>query len=78
MKTFPLPLVATGIAGLLALPFSVAGALLLGLTAGLGAIIWADYTARYRGLPLPRRQLRRFKVVFRAPPLCTEPNRLAA
>ena len=81
MKTISLPVLAATAAALVALPFSFAAASLLGLTAALGAIIRADYSHRYRGLRLPRRPIgasRFATITFRAPPLCTEQNRLAA
>lgn len=81
MKTVSLPVLLATAAALIALPFSFAAAGMLALTAALGAIIRADYSHRYRGLPLPRRALgasRFATITFRAPPLCTEPNRLAA
>jgi hypothetical protein len=81
MKTVSLPVLVATAAALAALPFNFAAASLLALTAALGAIIRADYSHRYRGLPLPRRpkgESRFATVTFRAPPLGTEQNRLAA
>lgn len=79
MKSFPFPVVLAASATLIALPFSFTAAALLALTTGLGAVICADYSHRYRGLRVPRRRPAK-RVVFRAPPLlvAVEPNRLAA
>jgi hypothetical protein len=54
MKTFPLPALVAAVAALIAIPFSLAAACLLFVTAGLGFIIHADYTLRYRRIRLPR------------------------
>ena len=81
MKAFPLPVLAAAAAAVIALPFSAQAAGFLALTTALGAIISADYSHRYRGLRLPRETpaaARSPRVLFRAPPLCCEPNRLAA
>ncbi len=55
MKSFPLPASVAAFTALIALPFSVAAAGTLFLTAALGGIIHADYVQRCRGLRLPRR-----------------------
>lgn len=77
MKSFPLPVPVTVLAAAASLPFSGAAAGMLMLTAALGAIISVDYSRRYRGLAVPRRP-RQPQVTFRPPPLCCEPNQLAA
>lgn len=81
MNSFPLPLRIAAVAALVASPVNLAAAGTFGLTAALGAIIVADYSQRYRGLRVPRRQVAPAvapRAVFRAPPLRCEPNRLAA
>lgn len=77
MKSFPLPPVLAAAAALVALPFNADAAGFLLLTAGLAAVISVDYSHRYRGLQLPKRA-RAPRMVFRAPPLQLEANRLAA
>ncbi len=54
MKTLPLPALAAAVAALAALPFSLAAAGTLFVTAGLGAVIHADYVQRCRRVRLPR------------------------
>jgi hypothetical protein len=54
MKTFPLPAVLAALTAVLAAPFSLAAAVTLFVSAGLGFIIHADYTLRYRRIRLPR------------------------
>lgn len=54
MKSFPLPAILAALAAFAALPFSFAAAGMLFLTAGLGFIIHADYTLRYRRVRLPK------------------------
>ncbi len=54
MKTLPLPALAAAVAALAALPFSLAAAGTLFVTAGLGAVIHADYVQRRRLVRLPR------------------------
>ncbi|MEO5960578.1 MAG: hypothetical protein ABIR80_15805 [Opitutaceae bacterium] len=81
MKPFlPLPVFLAAAAALGALPFNFAAAGLLALTAAMGAVISADYSHRYRGLRLPRRQVavRVTRTPFKAPALRTHTNRLAA
>ena len=74
MNPLPAPVVAAALAGVVALPFSLAAASTLLFTAGLGAIIHADYPQRRCRVRLPRLAARR---VTRAP-LRREPNQLAA
>lgn len=57
MKTFPVPALLAALAALIAVPFSLAAAGILFLTAGLGLIIHADYTLRYRRIRLPRHRI---------------------
>ena len=79
MKTFPLPALVAAVAALIALPFSLAAAGTLFLTAWLGLIIHADYTLRRRPAPLPRYRWRTADAHFpRQTTAATEPNRLAA
>lgn len=78
MKTFPVPAIIAATAALAAVPFSLAAAGTLFLTAGLGFIIHADYGLRHRRVRLPR-----LVVVARRPgltkmPFRKEPNCLAA
>ena len=54
MKTFPIPAVIALAAAFAAVPFCPPGAVMLFVTAGLGFIIHADYTLRYRRIRLPR------------------------
>jgi hypothetical protein len=54
MKTFPAPAIIAALAAVAALPFSVAAAGTLLLTAALGFIIHADYVLRQRRVRLPR------------------------
>ena len=54
MKTFPAPAIVAAFAAVAALPFSVAAAGTLILTAALGFIIHADYVLRQRQVRLPR------------------------
>jgi hypothetical protein len=77
MKSFPLPALVSALAAFVALPFSVAAAGTLLLTAGLGFIIHADYALRYRRIRLPRRTTARRTCPSRSP-LCCEPHQLAA
>lgn len=83
MKPFPHLILLTLAAAVFAWPLSTAAAGLLLFTAAFGAIISIDYSQRYRGLRLPLRAVApqaasKPRVCFRAPPLCVEPNRLAA
>jgi hypothetical protein len=78
MNSLPLPAFVAAFAAALALPFSAAAAGTLLFTAGLGAIMHADYPLRRRRVRLPRRAI---VVPAAAAPcslLCCEPNRLAA
>ena len=58
MKTFPAPALVAAFAAVIALPFSVAAAGTLLLTAALGFIIHEDYVQRHRRLRLPRLSLK--------------------
>jgi hypothetical protein len=81
MKTsLPLPVSLAAAAAVATLPFSFPAAGLLALTAAMGAIISADYPQRYRGPRLPRLPVvvRVTRSPFKAPPLRTQSNRLAA
>jgi hypothetical protein len=77
MKTFPLPALISALAAGVALPFDLAAAGTLLLTAGLGFIIHADYALRCRRLRLPRLAASRRPARFR-PVLGREPHQLAA
>lgn len=77
MKSYPLPALVAALAAVIALPFSAAAAGTLLLTAGLGAIIHADYALRCRRVRLPRLAAVRDGATTR-PPMRCEPNRLAA
>lgn len=57
MKTFPLPAIAAALAAFVTAPFCFIGAVMLFLAAGLGFVVHADYSLRYRRIPLPRRTL---------------------
>lgn len=57
MKTFPLPAIVAALAAFATAPFCFIGAVMLFLTAGLGFVIHADYSLRYRRINLPRRTL---------------------
>jgi hypothetical protein len=83
MKPFPQLVLFVTAAGGYALPISAAASGTLLFVAGVAAIITIDYGQRYRGLPMPRKAVKpaaaaKPRVVFRAPPLRVEPNRLAA
>ena len=54
MNSFPRPAIVAAIAAAIALPFSIAAAGTLALTAALGVIIHADYALRYNRVRLPR------------------------
>lgn len=54
MNSFPRPAIVAAFAAVIALPFSVAAAGTLLLTAALGSIIHADYVLRYKRVQLPR------------------------
>jgi hypothetical protein len=77
MNSLPLPAIAAALAAALALPFSAAAAGTLLFTAGLGAILHADYPLRQRRVRLPR-HAGGVPVVVSRSPLCCERNRLAA
>lgn len=75
MKSILLPFLGvTAFAGVMSLPVSLGAAVMLVLTAGMGAIILQDYSCRPR-LALRGRRLQA-KAVF--PSLMREANRLAA
>lgn len=76
MKSLPLPAVVAALAALVTLPFHTAAGATLFLTAGLGAIIHADYVLRHRRLQWAR-LTERLIAASRAS-LPREPNRLAA
>lgn len=78
MKTFPVPALVAAAAALATLPFSLAAAGTLFLTAGLGVIIHADYVLRHRRTPLPRYQWREADAQIHAFAVQTEQHRLAA
>jgi hypothetical protein len=75
MKTFPIPAIIALVAALIAVPFSLAAAVMLFVTAGLGFIIHADYTLRYRRIRLPRRAT---SMAATIETFCCEERRLAA
>ena len=54
MYSFPAPAIVAALAAAVALPFSLATAGMLALTAGLGVIIHADYVLRCKRVRLPR------------------------
>ncbi len=76
MNSLPLPALAAAVAAIIALPFSVAAAGTLFLTAGLGAVIHADYVLRCRRVRLPKLAVAR--PVGTRPPMGCEPHQLAA
>jgi hypothetical protein len=77
MNSLPLPALAAALAALVAAPFSAAAAGTLFLTAGLGAIVHADYVQRHQRVRLPKvAQVRHNSNTRR--PFRTEPNQLAA
>lgn len=83
IKPFPHLFLFTAAAAAYALPVDPVAAGTLLFVAGLVAIIGLDYAQRYRGLRLPHRTTtptlrRKARVAFHAPPLPSEPNRLAA
>jgi hypothetical protein len=77
MNAFPLPVRIAALAALVALPFNGEASATLLICTGLAAIASIDYPRRYRGLCVPRRP-RTAAAVFRAPPIATERDRLAA
>ena len=54
MNSFPRPAIVAALAAVIALPFSIAAAGTLLLTAALGCIIHADYVQRHQRVRLPR------------------------
>src|SRR5688572_25832678 len=54
MNSFPAPAIVAALAAVITLPFSVAAAGTLFLTASLGVIIHADYVQRHKRVRLPR------------------------
>ncbi len=76
MNSLPLPSLAAALAAALALPFSAAAAGTLLFTAGLGAVIHADYVQRCRRVRLPK--LAAARGATTRSPLCCEPHQLAA
>ena len=77
MRSLPLPAFAAALAAFVALPFSGTAASTLLLTAGLGAILHADYPLRCRRIPLPR-LVEALPAAKSRSALCCELNRLAA
>lgn len=77
MKSFPLPALAAALAAFVAVPFSLAVAGTLLLTAGLGCIIHADYALRHQRVRLPRLAQGRSNSNTRRP-FRSETNQLAA
>jgi hypothetical protein len=67
MNSFPPPAIIAAFAAVIALPFSVAAAGTLLLTASLGFIIHADYVQRQRRVRLPR--------LSTQPQTCNAPSR---
>lgn len=57
MNSLPPPAIVAAITAVIALPFSLAAAGTLLITAGLGFIIHADYVQRCRRVRLPRLSL---------------------
>ena len=55
MNSFPAPALISAVAALIALPFSLAAAGTLLLTASLGCMIHTDYHQRRQRIRLPRR-----------------------
>ena len=55
MYSFPPPAIVAALAAAVTLPFSLAAAGTLFLTAGLGCILHADYAVRHNRIRLPRR-----------------------
>jgi hypothetical protein len=77
MNSLPLPAIAAAATAVVALPFSVAAAGTLLLTAGLGAVIHVDYVQRQRRIRLPR--LNTTQPTAEAQPcFCAEVHQLAA
>ena len=78
MKSYPLPALVAAGAAFVALPFSLAAAGTLMLTAWLGLIIHADYVVRRRPAPVPRHRWRKSHAHFRRFAVATESHQLAA
>jgi hypothetical protein len=78
MKSLPLPALLAAAAAVIALPFSLAAAGTLFLTAWMGLIIHADYALRARRVRLPRRARKTAPVYFRRFAVTKEPHQLAA
>lgn len=82
MKTIPFPALVAALSAVATLSHSIAAAGTLFLTAWLGVIIHADYTLRFRRVPLPRRPRRETSAHFRrfatATATTKETHRLAA
>ena len=57
MNSLPAPALVAALTAAIALPFSLAAAGTLFLTAGLGVMIHADYVQRHNRIRLPRRSL---------------------
>ena len=58
MNSLPAPALVAALTAAIALPFSLAAAGTLLLTAGLGVMIHADYVQRHNRIRLPRRSVR--------------------
>jgi hypothetical protein len=78
MNSLPLPAIVAAAAAVVTLPFNLAAAGTLFLTAWLGLIIHSDYVLRRRRAPLPRHAWRRSHVYFRRLAVVRERNQLAA
>lgn len=78
MKSLPVPALTALAASVIALPFSLAAAGTLFLTAWLGFIIHADYSLRHRRARLPRRARKAVPAHFRRFSATKESHQLAA
>ena len=78
MKSLPLPAILAATAAIAALPFSLAAAGTLFLTAWLGLIIHSDYVLRRRPAPIPRHTWRKSHAYFRRFAAGNERHQLAA
>jgi hypothetical protein len=67
MNSLPTPAIVAALTAAIALPFSLAAAGTLFLTAGLGVMIHADYVQRHHRVRLPRRSLQPQSVATRTP-----------
>lgn len=76
MNSLPLPALAAALVAVIALPVSAAAAGTLLVTAGLGAVIHADYVLRCRRVRLPK--LAALRRASTRPSFCCEPHQLAA